>query len=78
MTNASVNGSVNGSINDSINDSEKTILTLIRQNEKITRSEIKNLTKISIRSIDRILLNLKQNNVIKRIGSNKTGYWKIL
>ncbi|MEG2310371.1 MAG: hypothetical protein RSB76_00095 [Clostridia bacterium] len=58
--------------------SKKTILNLIKQNTKITRKEINQLTKMSIISIDPILLYLKQNNIIKRIVSNRNGYWKIL
>jgi len=34
--------------------------------------------QVSKRTVSRIFKNLQEKNIIERIGSNKTGYWKIL
>jgi predicted HTH transcriptional regulator len=33
---------------------------------------------ISRRTLERVISTLKENNYIERIGSNRSGYWKIL
>lgn len=60
------------------NNLQESILELIKENNKISLAEIgKNVNK-SKRTIQRNINSLKENGVIKRIGDNKTGYWKIL
>ena len=54
------------------------VLDLIKKNNKITISEMATTLKMTTRSIERAIQNLKQNNVIVRIGSDKTGFWQIL
>ena len=33
---------------------------------------------INIRNIEKNIAKLKQKNILKRIGSNKKGYWKVI
>ena len=33
---------------------------------------------ISIRGVDRAIKSLKDKGIIERMGSNKTGYWKVI
>ncbi len=61
--------------NDTVND---TVLDLIKQNNKITATEISEKLNISLSTTKRRLKKLKDNEIIKRIGSDKTGYWKII
>ncbi len=61
--------------NDTVND---TVLNLIKQNNKITAIEISKNLNISLSTAKRRLKKLKDNEIIKRIGSDKTGYWKII
>jgi len=61
--------------NDTVND---TVFYLIRQNNRITASEISKSLKISVSTAKRKLKVLKENGKIERIGSDKTGCWKII
>ena len=56
---------------------EQQILNLIKNNNSITREEIVNKTKLSDRTISRVIKHLQEENIILREGSKKTGYWKI-
>jgi len=61
--------------NDTVND---TVFNLITQNNKITAVEISELLNISLSTVKRKIKKLKEKNIIERVGSDKTGYWKII
>lgn len=65
----------NVGINVGIN--ELKVVELLRKNNQTTAKEAAEFLEISIRHSERLFTSLKQNGVIQRIGSNKTGYWKI-
>lgn len=60
------------------NDTVKTILALIEQNPSITYEEMTEKTGKSRRTISRLITELKEKNIISRVGSDKTGYWEIV
>lgn len=60
-----------------VNDTVKTILALIEQNPSITYEEMTEKTGKSRRTISRIITEMKEKNIIARVGSDKTGYWEI-
>ena len=43
-----------------------------------TNANVAAVLGISKGTIDRAIKSLKERNIIERIGSNKTGYWKVL
>ncbi len=57
---------------------EEKILSLIKDNNKITIKEMAIKLDKTTRSIERTVKNLKQDNKIKRVGSDKTGTWEIV
>jgi len=61
--------------NDTVND---TVFYLIKQNSKITTAEISEQLNISLSTAKRKIKELKENGTVERIGSDKTGYWKII
>ena len=65
------NDTVNGTVNDNV-------FYLIKQNNKITAVEIGERLNISLRTAKRKIKELKEKGTIERIGSDKTGYWKII
>ena len=67
----------NGQINDQISETERSILELLRDNPKLTNVELIEKTGKSQRTITRTLAALKGKELIARIGSNKSGYWKV-
>jgi len=54
------------------------VLALIKENNKITITEMAAALEITTRTIERAIKDLKQNNKIIRIGSDKTGSWQIV
>ena len=61
-----------------LNEKELLVLTRMKGNNKITTNELKNNLQISESYVEKIIKKLKKEGFIKREGSNKTGYWKIL
>jgi fido (protein-threonine AMPylation protein) len=64
--------------NDTVKTSDDTVLGLIKNNNKITANEISTKLSKGIATIKRELKRLKDNGEIERVGSDKTGYWKVL
>ena len=64
--------------NDKINNKEKQILDVLIDNQNVTIPEISAITKISTATVSRYLKQLQGKQIIQRVGSNKSGYWKIL
>ncbi len=54
------------------------ILDLIRKNEYITIQQLASILHRTPRAIEKQISTLKDSEKIKRIGGDKTGYWKIL
>lgn len=65
--------------NESVNLNRNEILVLneIINNNKIKRMELIEKINLSRSTIDRVLASLKTKNIIERVGSDKTGYWKV-
>lgn len=79
-TSENISGEINREINGEINLSEtdKKVLTLIKSNPRIKRLVMISSLQIGKSTLDRSLKKLKDAGLLERIGSNKTGYWKIL
>ena len=60
------------------NKTEDKILELIRDNPNITIAQLMLKTNLSEPGVKKNLKQLKEKKLIKRIGSNKTGYWEVL
>lgn len=60
--------------NDTVND---TVLELIIKNNQTTAAQISESLKISLSTAKRRIKTLKEKGIIERIGSDKTGHWKI-
>lgn len=64
----------NETVFDTVND---TVFDLIRQKNNIAAAEISERLSISLSTAKRRIRELKENGRIVRIGSDKTGYWKV-
>jgi len=65
--------------NDPVNDSVKSkILQHLKQNSKANYKVLADKTGYSTATIKRHIQELKKMGIIERIGSDKTGYWKIV
>lgn len=65
------------SVFPSLNNSQKKILTLLNDDPKYTIKELVSLSGMSDGYVRKILTQLKELQIVSRIGSNKTGYWEI-
>ena len=61
--------------NDTVND---TVFSLIKQNKNITGTEISKQLNMSLSTVKRKIKDLKEKGIVERIGSDKTGYWKMI
>lgn len=60
------------------NTENDTVFLLIKQNNQITATQIGERLKISLSTVKRKIKELKHSGKIERIGSDKSGHWKIL
>lgn len=68
------NDTVN-SYDDTVND---TVLDLIKENNRITATEVSRRLKISLSTVKRRIKELKENGKVERVGSDRTGHWQII
>jgi len=61
--------------NDKLSKTDTSILALISSNSKITYLELASSLKVSESTILRSINRLKKNDLLKREGSDKDGYW---
>ena len=54
------------------------ILRALKENPYITAEQIAEIIGVSKPTVERELKSMKQNNIIKRVGSPKTGNWEII
>jgi predicted HTH transcriptional regulator len=78
------NDNVNDEVNDNVNDGENAlsktalmVLDIIKTQKTITADEIAKAIQKSKPTADRAIKELKDKNLIQRIGSDKSGYWEI-
>lgn len=64
--------------NDTLNNTNDTVFSLILGNPNITASGIAERLGIGIATAKRRIKALKDNGIIKRVGSDKTGSWQVL
>lgn len=60
------------------NNKAANIIKLIRKNPSIIIKELSEQIGINQRNLKRYIAKLKENGFIKREGSDKTGFWRVL
>ena len=58
--------------------SRNEVLNLIKNDPNITLRRLSEKSGIPRRTLDRIILELKNENVVERVGTNRSGHWKIV
>lgn len=67
-----------GKYTESDQKSNQKIIELIKQNSMITINELMEKTGLSESGVKKIIRNLKAHNIIRRVGADKGGHWKII
>lgn len=62
---------------DKLTNNEIIILKSIKNNPRMSQPEIASLLGIGKTTIQNAIVKFKKLNLIKRVGSNKTGHWKV-
>ncbi len=65
-------------LNDTLNNRHKILLKMIKDNKYVKQEEMAEKCTISIETIKRDIKKMQKNKLIQRIGSKKSGYWKII
>lgn len=65
---------MDGTVNDTVNDT----VNFIKANPKMTIDDLAEYLGKSRRTVTRIIKQLREKGIIRRIGSDKTGYWEII
>lgn len=60
-----------------LKDNELKVFEQIKDNPNITIYELSEKLSKTIRTIERIIVALKEKGLVNRVGSKKNGYWKI-
>jgi ATP-dependent DNA helicase RecG len=58
--------------------SSEKILRIISQNRSISVNELAEITGISTRAVEKHIANLKEKELLKRIGPDKGGHWEVI
>jgi predicted HTH transcriptional regulator len=69
---------VTDKVTDKVTDNQMKILQLIQKNERITTNELAIHLNISQRKIKVNIAKLKEVELLLRVGSSKSGYWKVI
>ena len=68
---------INVPLNVPITDNEEEILSMLKENCRLTKAEMEASIGKSERTVQRVLASLTEKGLIIREGSNKSGYWKV-
>ena len=72
-----ISGAISG-VDSGLNENENAILNAIKANPGASAKDLSISLHIPFRSVQRYFSNLKEKGIIERVGSNKSGYWRLL
>ena len=58
-------------------ESSEKIILLMLEDKNITISEMAEIVQVTTRAIEKQISKLKDKSIVKRVGPDKGGYWKI-
>ena len=67
-----------GETNDELSKEEFSVLSVFKTNKNAIKDDVIKQTGLSSQTIDRIIKSLKEKELLRRIDSNKNGYWEVL
>ena len=76
ISDVGINIGINDGINVGIN--ERNILAIIANSPNATVRDMADALGLSLRQCERLIAEMKRKNLIKRTGSNKSGFWEII
>ena len=77
MQEQKVTSKVDSKVASNLNITQNRIVEIMRDNPQITISELSKIIGMSNSGIKKNIAKLKEDGVIERIGSDKSGSWKV-
>ncbi len=68
---------INDTINDTLNKMEIQVLSWLKTDPQIKTAELVKKSGKSLSTVNRCMASLRNKGLVERIGSNKSGYWKV-
>jgi ATP-dependent DNA helicase RecG len=65
-------------VGESLTPNQKRIISILRQNTRLSALELAEEVGISSRKIEQNIARLKESGILFRIGPTKGGYWEVL
>lgn len=62
---------------DGLVESQRKIVELVKANPRISKKEMAGSIGISTMAIDKHIKRLRDKSILKRVGSNRSGYWEL-
>lgn len=59
-------------------ESKEKIMRFISENPQITTNQLAELANLSIAGVEKNLRQLKEQNLIRRVGPDKGGHWEVI
>ena len=69
---------VDDRVNVRVNELPRRILAMLRDNPRATESVMAGALQVSDRTIRRHLKTLREQGLLRRVGSDKTGHWEVI
>lgn len=73
-----INGTKKDNLNARIKNIDRAIIDAVNENKYVTLYELSTIVGKSVPTVQRHICYLVNNNIIVRVGSKKSGYWKIV
>ena len=70
-------GTLNDTLKDTIKGDNASLISLVKENPEISYDELAKKLNKGRSTIYRSIVQLRKEKKIKRIGSKKTGFWKV-
>ncbi|UCH95991.1 MAG: putative DNA binding domain-containing protein [Candidatus Aminicenantes bacterium] len=77
ITEQNVGENVGVNVGENLSKNQNLILQLLLENKYLSIEKLAETLGITVRSIERNISGLKEKGLLERIGSDKTGYWKV-
>ena len=77
LNHGKISDAISGVNEEDLEEKEKNILLALEVRPNYSGKELSDQLNIPFRSVQRYLANLKEKGFIERIGSKKSGYWKV-
>lgn len=78
MENVPLNVPLDAPLDVPLNERQIEIFEIIKQTPHVTQQQLSEMLNVNIKTIKRDLLYLQEKKQIIRMGSKKTGYWKVI